>query len=274
MRIEVSLSIAPESRLSVNYQHYLTALVYGLISRGAPKFAAALHDGSSWKKENRPFKYFTFGQLYGGPGTTEFSDGELTFHTDTVTWIFDAALPEISTLVADGLGETGKIRIGPMEASVRSIRSETEPDFSGGRIKGVCLSPLVASLYDDRLGHRYLGPQDESFGEVLANNALRKWQALFGTPLPEPPLFIADEDYMRRHKRTSKLYRFKETEVIIGHLVPFTLEGSPRLLSLLYHGGIGSRNALGFGLIGEVRNGRSRNPQRQHRTITLKSLNT
>lgn len=262
MRLQITLAIPSGSRLNVNYQHYLSALAYDLISRNAPRFAQALHEGTQWHNEKRSFKYFTFSQLYGGPGTTEYQKGHLVFHTDRLQWAFDAALPAITTVVADALLQSESLRIGTMEAKVAAVHSEKEPDFSQGVLNCLSLSPIVSSVFDEKLGHRYLEPGDPDFWEGLAVNASRKWQALFGDPSPEAPRFFPDGTYLRRHKRTSKLIRFKETEIIIGHLVPFAIQASPRLLSLLYHGGIGSRNALGFGMIGLAQEGNNGKKER------------
>lgn len=250
MRLQITFAIKKESQLDINYQHYLSALCYGLISRNAPRFAQALHEGTQWHNENRSFKYFTFSQLYGGPGTTEYQKGHLVFHTEKLRWTFDSAHPAITSVVSNGLLQVEKIRIGTLEAHVADIHNVEDPDFSHGILNCTCLSPVVSSVYDDKMGHRYLAPTDPAFWEGLAVNALRKWQALFGDPVPESPRFLPDMDYLTRHKKTSKLIRFKEREIIIGHLIPFAIEAHPPLLSLLYHGGIGSRNALGFGMIG------------------------
>ena len=148
MRIEVRFDIRKGSRVSPDYPYHITSLIYTLLGEGAPRFADSLHQGETWKDGSRPFKFFSFSQLWGGRGTTRFDNGMLVFNTDSLTWRFDSAVPTLSTLLTDALLRAGSVRIGSLEARVGDIRAIREPDFSRGTMSLVAISPIVASIPD------------------------------------------------------------------------------------------------------------------------------
>ena len=246
MRYDVCLAISPGSSLAPDYPVQLAGLLYHLFQERSREFSRVLHDHGLARFEGRPFKYFTFSQLRGGPGTTCFREGRLEFHTPTVRWRFGSPLDEVASLLADALLGAAELRIGSLSARVQSLTQEPEPDLSEG-YAAVALSPLVASVYDETRGHRYLDPRDEAFWAVLEANGARKWEALWEVPAPGALTFEPDRAYMKDH-RTSKLLTFRETQPIIGHLVPFRVRGPEALLRFLHHTGFGSRNSLGFGM--------------------------
>jgi CRISPR-associated endoribonuclease Cas6 len=251
MRCNVTFSIEPGSSLSPNYPFQLAGLIYRLFSEKSSSFSKILHDNGLANFEGRPFKYFTFSQLRGGVGTTCFREGCLVFHTDVLNWRFGSPLEEVASLLADALLAAPELRIGTLTARVEELKQEPEPDFSEG-YQAVALSPIVASVYHETMGHRYLDPRTEEFWAVLAVNGRRKWEALKGSP-PEGPLtFRPDMDYLKNH-RTSKRLVYKDREPIVGHLLPFRASGPVELLRFLHDTGFGSRNSFGFGMTDSVR---------------------
>lgn len=247
MRILVKFAVARGSRLGINYMHPMTAMVYGLLGQSAPQFTRRLHDRGNWSHEDRPFKLFCFSPLRGGPGTTHVEDGDLVFETDRLSWQFDSPVPAISTLMAEALASSLAVRIGSLQLRVEQVVSLAAPDFSSGEAAFVCLSPLVASVFDPVLRHRYLEPTGNRFWEVVGENLLRKWQAFTRLKKEGKVSFEPDREYLAR-KRTSKLIAYGSDRVR-GHLVPFVVKGDPELLSFGYHCGFGSRNSQGFGMV-------------------------
>lgn len=247
MRISITFSIPFGASIPVNYNHILTGLIYRLAGGEAPEWAARLHEQGFSGAGNRPYKFFTFSQLFGGPGSAKVESGRLIFTTDTLRWTFGSCLPILSTVVMDALLSSGTVNIGGMEAKVTSVKAEPPKQFSRGKARFTSISPLVASVHDERRGHRYLPPDDPLFWKVLAVNLSRKWNALTGADAPEEVRFDPDTGYISR-KRTSKAITVKPGEVVIGHLVPFTASGPSELLCLGYDSGFGSRNSLGFGM--------------------------
>lgn len=252
MRIAVTFSIPFGSSIPVNYNHILTGLVYNLAGKEAPEWAARLHEEGFPGAGRRPYKFFTFSQLFGGPGSTKVENGRLVFTTDTLRWTFASCLDVMATIFMDALLSSGTVEIGGMKAKVASVTSEPPRSFESGKGRFTCISPLVGSVYDSQKAHKYLPPDDPAFWKVLSMNLSRKWAALTGEETEGEVRFEPDREYMER-KRTSKAITIKPGEVVIGHMLPFTAFGPSELLALGYESGFGSRNSLGFGMTALIR---------------------
>lgn len=248
MRLDVEFGIEPGSSLPINYNHILMGLCYRLLEDVSPEVAADLHRRGQALSQERPFKFFTFSQLRGGPGTTKAEGRRLHFSTDRLRWHFDSPLGKLSAYFADALITSTRLNIGGMAATVERVSTRHAPDFSEGYLPCVALSPVVASVYDPQRNHRYLNPGDLDFWKILTTNAMRKYEAYYGEEPAGALRFAPKWEYIAG-RRTSKMIAMKGREVVRGHLVPFDMEGPPELLHLLYHAGVGSRNSQGFGMV-------------------------
>lgn len=251
LRLRIRFGIEPGSLLDFNYQWHLTAMVYQVLSLTAPDFTKRLHDAGYPHLAGPDFKFFTFSTLWAGKGKTKVQKGMLKFLTDSLLWRFDTPVPVVATLMAEGLLAKGNVRVGPLVMSVEEVLDEPPPDFSSGTACFTCISPLVASLADETLGHRYLSPGESRFWQVVAENLRKKWQTLHGQPATGHVEFCPDHHYLAS-RNTGKLITLKGNNVIKGHLVPFKLTAPPQMIHLGYSAGFGSRNSLGFGMV-EVR---------------------
>lgn len=247
MRIAVAFSIPFGSSIPVNYNHILTGLVYNLAGREAPEWAARLHEKGFPGAGQRPYKFFTFSQLYGGPGSTKVENGRLVFTTDTLRWTFASCLDVMANIFMDALLSAGTVNIGGMESMVAYVNKETPRSFESRKGRFIAISPIVGSVYDSQKAHKYLSPDDPAFWKVISMNLSRKWAALTGEEAAGEVRFEPDLGYIQR-KRTSKAITVKPGEVVIGHMVPFAAFGPSELLALGYESGFGSRNSLGFGM--------------------------
>lgn len=258
MRLRVTFAIPFGSRVAYDYPHHLGAMVYTLLGHVAPDLSARLHAKGLWTDQSRPYKLFTFSQLWGGPGTTKATRQGLVFDTEKLQWRFDAAADMVTTLLADALLAAERVRIGSLDAAVREIATEKEPDFAAQPLALTALSPLVASVFSEELATRYADPKDDDFWRILETNLYRKWTAFTGEPPSGPVTFTPDREYLRRNPRTSKRVVFKTGGAIVGHLVPFALSGPTALLRLAYRAGLGGKNALGFGMVAATKGGKER----------------
>lgn len=258
MRLRVTFAIPFGSRVAYDYPHHLGAMVYTLLGQVAPDLSARLHAKGLWTDQSRPYKLFTFSQLWGGPGTTKATRQGLVFDTEKLQWRFDAAADMVTTLLADALLAAERVRIGSLDAAVREIATEKEPDFAAQPLALTALSPLVASVFSEELATRYADPKDDDFWRILETNLYRKWTAFTGEPPSGPVTFTPDREYLRRNPRTSKRVVFKTGGAIVGHLVPFALSGPTELLRLAYRAGLGGKNALGFGMVAAAKGGKER----------------
>lgn len=250
MRLRIKFGIRPGSTVDFNYHWPLSAMVYSSLSKAAPDFTRTLHDSGFPQLDGPSFKFFTFSTLWAGKGKTRIEKGKLVFDTDHLIWRFGSPVPVVSTLFAEGLLSSKEVRIADLEAEVMEVSNERLPDLGKGFASFNCISPLVASEADEKLGHRYLFPDSASFWSTVENNLYKKWETLHGTAPSGKVIFNPDHNYISS-RNTGKKVTIKDRYIVKGHLVPFSVEGPPELLSLGYNAGFGSRNSLGFGMVEE-----------------------
>ena len=248
MRLSITFGIDEGAAIPVNYNHLLVGLIYGILQNAAPDWSKVLHDHGHWSSDDRPFKLFTFSQLRGGPGTTKVENGRLVFVTKRLEWKFASPADRTAEMLAHGLLDAQTVTIGRMRARVESVNTDREQDFSGGKKRFVAISPLVASVSDPVLRHRYLSPDTDGFWKVIGENLARKWESFTGEHPKNECIFHPDIAYIQR-RRTSKAITIKPGEIVIGHMVPFEAEGDPEILRFAYETGFGSRNSMGFGMV-------------------------
>lgn len=248
MRLSITFGIGEGSTIPVNYNHLLVGLIYGILQNAAPDWSKVLHDHGHWSSDDRPFKLFTFSQLRGGPGTTKVENGRLVFVTKRLEWKFASPADGTVEMLAGGLLRAGTVSIGSMRAKVESVKNDPMPDFSEGKARLVAISPIVASVSDPVLRHRYLSPDTDEFWSILGENLSRKWESFRGSRPERNITLHPDIAYIQR-KRTSKVITIKPGEIVIGHMVPFEAEGDPEILRFAYETGFGSRNSMGFGMV-------------------------
>lgn len=248
MRLRIKFGIEPGSALDFNYQWPLSAMTYSCLSNAAPDFTRTLHDLGFPQLDGPSFKFFTFSTLWAGKGKTRIEKGKLAFDTDHLIWKFGSPIPAVSTLFAEGLLSMKLVRIANLEAEVMEVSDDREPELGNGLAYFNCISPLVASVIDEKLGHRYLSPDQASFWTTVENNLYKKWETLHGKPPSGKVIFRPDYGYISS-RSTGKKIIIKDRYIVKGHLVPFSVQGPPELVSLGYNAGFGSRNSLGFGMV-------------------------
>lgn len=251
LRLKIRFKIEPGSTIDFNYQWYLTSMIYKALSLSAPDFSKQLHDSGYPHLAGPIFKFFTFSTLWAGRGATRIVKDRLCFESDSLLWRFDTPVPVVASLFAEGLASMGEVRIGPLFAQVDEITDEAMPDFSNGVASFSCISPIVASVPDEKLGHKYLDPSISQFWEIVKRNLRRKWEVLYRKPYSGEIEIHPDEEYLAT-RNTSKLISLKGRHLVKGHLVPFSIKASPQVIALGYSAGFGGRNSLGFGMVEAV----------------------
>lgn len=264
MRLQLALQAARPFWLSLNYQHFLTAVIYRLIAAASEKHASWLHDVGH-QAGTRTFKHFTFSRLLL-PDRPRIESGRILIH-DRISWKVSFCLPSSLEPFVVGLFSEQKFWLeNPQnELRVETVESLPAPVFKSP-MRMTCLSPiLVKKPYkrpgEVRLRAEHLGPDHPEVSDYLYRNLLEKFNSLNH---PHVPLgkegervdfrFLPDRDYLaRRQGRVTKLItlyegRPEETKNRAFEC-PFTLEGSPDLLRLAYESGLGNDNAMGFGMI-------------------------
>lgn len=256
MRIKLKLTHVDENGFNVpiNYNHYLTSLIYKTIGDSSDDYASFLHDeGYSNREVDKKFKLFTFSQLRFS--NMEVEDEMIKSESPGVNWYISSPVTQFIEHLATGLLDSGKVRIGQETFYVEQISSLEPPNFSE-EMDFLCMSPIVSSTMVRKSGDLktyYYRYDDGELSSALRSNLENKYKLIHGEKSTEKSFKIKfDEDYIERRKgKVSKLVDFKGIK-IKGIFAPFTVKGDPELIKLGYQSGFGEKGSMGFGMVEEI----------------------
>jgi len=243
--------------LPINYNYYLTGLIYDVVSTSSTDYATFLHDeGYTDGETAKKFKLFTFSQLRFRQMRVE--GDRIRSTSPRMDLYISSPVREFVEHLADGLLGKERFPIG-REESFRAEEIEVlEPPEFNEEMKFICLSPLVASTVVEEEGELktyYYRYSDDELSKAVASNLAQKYRLVHGEGI-EPGRFRLqfDPDYVkRRNGRISKLVRYKNTK-IKGIFAPFSVRGKPELIKVGYQAGFGEKGSMGFGMVAGAEN--------------------
>lgn len=241
MQIKLTLSSSQSYiQLPIHYNGLIQAGIYHTLD---PSFAHFLHN-HAYQIDNRKFPLFSFSQLYGKYEINK-EVGHIRFF-GPVTLNITSPVKEF----VDGMSKLflqNGFRIGNQILSVDGIEMKVN-EVKGDSIVVKTLSPIVtySTLYhaDGRKYTLYHHPKDKEFSQIATNNLLRKARILYGEEVEFGEFQI--QPIGNQFKQS--IVFFKNT-VIKGYSGRFKLIGDTRLLKTALDAALGSKNALGFGMI-------------------------
>ena len=140
------------------------------------------------------------------------------------------------------------MRLGSEQLNIQRIIVNEEL-LVGSHLKVESLSPVVAYstvIEGEKKRTQYFSPLEETFGQILRENIIKKYKAIYSENTLEEDSFevipIATEKYTR-----SVVYY--KNFIINGYNGKFILLGNPTLIQLALESGLGGKNAQGFGCI-------------------------
>lgn len=248
MRIRFELTPPGAVWLPWNHQYALSSAIYATIAHASPGFSTFLHD-KGFIADGKQFRLFTFSSLRGR--VIERTSFGLLMESP-IELLCSSPVPEFVRAVAEGALQIGTLRVGEVELPVRQVETLPDPDFSS-QMTFRPLSPITVSTgrvdADGKMRATYLSPEAPTFFTHLADNLIRKYEALNRQPPDNPKVkFQLASDLIPERRRLSKLIDIKGIKVR-GWLVPIQAEGNPELLHLAYEAGLGEKNSAGFGMV-------------------------
>lgn len=263
MRITLTLfSLKQQGILPVNYNYFLTSLIYKIIQNSSEDYSRFLHDeGYRLGESKKGFKLFTYSMLRGE--RFKVTGDKVIFSKGRIRWQISSPLDIfLQHLITGVFAEGQKIEIGPEDSKMSLIIERVEtlprPEFKE-TMYFTCLSPITVSTCLNRsnglngLNCHYLRPWEEGFSEAIKNNLIKKYKLIYGKDIWDSGFKITvDTEYMnRKNGRITKNINFKGTN-IIGFMAPFEVTGKPELIEIGYETGFGEKGSMGFGMVKSV----------------------
>ena len=251
MRIKITCDSGEGIRLPINYNYFLTGVIYRFLKESDPEYAHFLHQ-DGYELESRRFKLFTFSQLMA---RRKIQDDQIHFRSP-LTWHVSSSQEQFLENFAAALMQTGILQIERHRLRVQDVEVLRQPRF-GRQMTFRCLSPITMSTKrerGDQLVAHYCLPDDPQFSELVRQNLIRKYEAVYQQPPTEKSFAMTfDQAYIDKRKgRVTRLVDFKGTK-IRGVIAPFHVIGAPELIHIGYECGFGDKNSMGFGMVETLR---------------------
>ena len=248
MRIKITCDIGEGFHLPINYNYFLTSVIYQFLRESDPEYAHFLHQ-DGYELENRRFKLFTFSQLMAKQREIR---GEQIHFRSPLTWYVSSSQEQFLANFAAALMQTGILQIEQHRLRVQDVEVLRQPRF-GPQMTFRCFSSITMSTKRERadqLVTHYCQPEDPQFSELIRQNLIRKYEAVYRHPPTEKSFAMTfDQAYIdKKEGRVTRLIDYKGTK-IRGILAPFHVIGAPRLIHIGYECGFGDKNSMGFGMV-------------------------
>lgn len=249
MRVLLTLhSNQTRASLPLNYNHAVSALIYGTLAESSVDYATRLHD-VGFVTDKRTFKLFTFSRL--NFRRSRIAKDRIILEDPQVSVQISSPVQDFIEHLVEGLFKCERFHISGADFSLQQAETLPQPMFTDVN-NFRALSPITEAVREENGDVRFLSTE-EDWSEIIKRNLTRKYQALTGrTPKDQNLKWTWDRDYLaymkNKGRRASALIDINNIK-IRGWLAPFTIEGSRELIELGYETGFGARNSMGFGMV-------------------------
>lgn len=252
MRIKIGLEHLNENQavLPLHYNHGLQSFIYRHIS---PELADFLHkEGYSLGK--RKFKLFTFSRLLGKYHIN--SREEKIIFSGSTSFYLSSPKEKFIQQFAETLLKSPEVRLFRDSFIISSIevypQPSTQSDVTIRMLSPVTIYSTLFSASGKKKTY-YYSPFEKEFSQLIRANILKKYQALYGTPYNEKSnrshFQISPQKVSQNSEKKIKYIPSSGSYTLIkAWLGTYRIRGDPKLISLAYDSGLGSKNSQGFGM--------------------------
>ena len=256
MRFRLQLHINKQRHgdtLPFNYQYECSAVIYKIMARSDAAFAAWLHD-NGFQSDRKQFKLFTYSRLH--IPQYQVKGNNMKILSDTIEW-YISFLPEISTqqfiqgIFSEQTFELGN-KFNKIQCTVNSVEVVPPPHFTD-TMRFNTLSPACVVLKHSDKSEEYIAPDRPEAARLILQNLLDKYRALNGTEYPAENIhFTLKTLTIPKPVLITIKAGTPEESRIRGFMGQLEISAPEPLMKIMYDGGIGSKNSMGFGCV-EVR---------------------
>ncbi|MFQ6066624.1 MAG: CRISPR-associated endoribonuclease Cas6 [bacterium] len=234
----------------LHYNHDVQSFVYRHIS---PELAGFLHR-EGYLVGKRKFKLFCFSRLLGKYHIN--SQEEKISFSGPISFYLSSPSEKFIQQFAETLLRTPQVKLSRNLFIISSIEVFPKPLIQGD-VAIRMLSPVtVYSILFFANGKKktyYYSPFEAEFSQLIRANILKKYQALYGTSYDEkssPPHFEISPQRVNQNseKKIKYIPSSGSYTLIKAWLGTYRIRGDPKLISLAYDTGLGSKNSQGFGM--------------------------
>jgi len=254
MRFQITLGRKGKpNMLPMDYQYFISAWIYKVISTADNYFANFLHS-QGYTEGNKKFKFFNYSPLNFGKPILWKEKSLFEINAVKVTLKVSFHVSNLAEKFIIGLFNNQNLHLGDRFNGIDFLITQVErlPDIPTTlSMNYKALSPIVISIQENHEKQaQYLSPEYSNYGLLLKNHLVFKYNASPDkVALPEN----FDFGFKLKNKPKSKLITIKpytnEQTKIRGFLYNFTLTAPTQIHQLILNAGCGEKNASGFGWV-------------------------
>lgn len=241
MKYRFTFYSAEEIVLPIQYNHIMQAAILNWI--GDQDHSTFLHD-IGYEYEKRNFKLYTFSNLYGNYQYYS-NDKKIGFQGEISFWcsFYDEYVDDLIRR-ADKKQKPLNILNRKLAFIACELVEEEYKDCLVETVSPITIHSTV-ELPDGRKRTYYYEPNEREFSEMIRQNLIRKYKAVYGN-LPSDTSFQIISLQNQNYKQVSIYYK---NFLIKGWRGRFLLKGSKELMKIALLTGIGARNGIGCGCV-------------------------
>lgn len=241
MKYRFKFYSAEEIVLPIQYNHIMQAAILNWI--GDQEHSIFLHD-KGYTHEKRNFKLYTFSNLYGNYQYSP-ANKKIRFQGEIYFWcsFYEESIDNLIQRAAEKQKPLNMLNKKLAFIDCELVEEEYEDCFVEA-VSPVTIHSTV-ELPDGRKRTYYYEPIEREFSEMIRQNLIRKYKAVYGK-FPKDKKFQIVSLQNQNYKQVSIYYK---NFLIKGWRGQFLLKGSKELIKLALLAGVGARNGIGCGCI-------------------------
>jgi CRISPR-associated endoribonuclease Cas6 len=256
MRLNLTLSARPNSRLSFDYHYALQAVIYKILQKADSTFSAWLHN-KGYDSSGRNFKLFTFSDLQSKPFLIYAKEGFIEFKSGQFDWQISFLIDDSMKKFVTGLFLHQSFSVstpnGRIDFDVRSVAIETPPTLRETmRFRAITPICIRHKTEQDRYP-QFLEPTHALYESLFLENLKSKYLASNGlseSGSETTPSVSGSFRLLSAPKKQGMTVVKKELDKpikIIGYKFDFELTTSLDLMQTGFYAGFGTNNPGGMG---------------------------
>lgn len=247
------------SYLPINTNYYLARLLDMVINRHKDYLQSLIPHHYD---QGRKFDLFTFSQLI--IPTRSIEHNRIAVYSSELYWYICSPYHQFISILAREFRLKSRIKIASNTYIVSQFEYLEHPLFSTGDAKFTCLSPITLtrdteSKFEDRSASpHFLLPDNAEYSNRMIKETCSKLTIITNNKINRIKFSLEyDKKYIqRKNNKISKLIAIEKNkqkpQYIRAVFAPLKISTTPDILTLIYDAGLGSYNAMGFGMIRQI----------------------
>jgi CRISPR-associated endoribonuclease Cas6 len=247
------------SYLPINTNYYLSKLLDKIIKKHQEYLQSLIPQRCN---NGGTFDTYTFSQLIIPSRRIEHK--RIAVYSPDLYWYISSPYHQFISILAREFRLRKQVKIAGNSYSVSKFQFIKPPVFSSGIHKFTCLSPITVTRNNNsNLGGKlslgnYLMPDSAEFETRLLAETHTKLNLLTNNQINNIEFSLEfDKKYLKRkNNKISKLIAIEKNKekphYIRAVFAPLRISTTPDILTIIYDAGLGSYNALGFGMIRKI----------------------